>query len=351
MKKNKFGFSLVEILISVTLLGALALAGMQIIKSQSKSLNKSQFDSEVALLTNQINAILGDPAKCIATFGPPNTVSALNGTIQHVASTFYVKTHASAPATGYGNMGIFISQMNLNSDLTKIGQKQSTLVLTFDRKEMLKTSASNPTLKTTVELYVETDAATKNITACRSLAQKNDIWSRGNGTHIYYNGGNVSIGSSTTANTALEVNGPIKFGDQTTAPASCSSQIEGSQRYNKSTKQMEYCTTADNVNFFWKNISGNHIETRQGFVNICGCGAHVCCYNFNYSTPFNVQTLGLTITLASVTTGGNDTWGHSRLATTTHFQNVTRSGATACFDHIDYDMFNCGQFSFIAVGE
>ncbi|MDD4976930.1 MAG: type II secretion system protein, partial [Bacteriovorax sp.] len=57
-KKDNRGFSLVELIIVFGLLGGVGLAIMNLTKQSTKSSTKYQFDSEIMLITNEINAIL-----------------------------------------------------------------------------------------------------------------------------------------------------------------------------------------------------------------------------------------------------------------------------------------------------
>jgi len=56
------------------------------------------------------------------------------------------------------------------------------------------------------------------------------------GSSVYRSTGNVGIGTN-TPQTALDVNGAIKIGSQPT----CNAATEGTQRYNSSIKNMEFC--------------------------------------------------------------------------------------------------------------
>lgn len=99
---SKKGFSLVEVLITGALLGGLALVGINLTKQSKVSSTKMQFDTDMTLTTNEINAILSDPTKCLATLGSTSSPTNING-------KFFTVSSGSAPANGYGNSGLVIS--------------------------------------------------------------------------------------------------------------------------------------------------------------------------------------------------------------------------------------------------
>jgi prepilin-type N-terminal cleavage/methylation domain-containing protein len=197
-KKNG-GFSLVEVMIVTGVLGVLSLAVMNITKQSTKSSTKFQFDSDVILTVNEINGILSDPAKCLTTFtnatqaaSPANPV--LNATPANVFSPTGIagipSTTRKYTLTGgpYGNSGLMIASYSL--DLGAI--PDPLLTINFQNKAILGTG----TIPKTIKLYVE-KTGPGVITLCRSISTAfAHIWSHGIGSKIYYNGGNVGIGTS-----------------------------------------------------------------------------------------------------------------------------------------------------------
>ena len=120
--KNKSGFSLVEIMMVVGLLGGLSLLLMNMSKQMNKSSSKYQFDSEILLITNEINGILSNPHRCLTTFtnatqGAPPAVPVLSGTPANVLNPTGI---AGTPSSTrkftltdgpYGNGGVIVSSI------------------------------------------------------------------------------------------------------------------------------------------------------------------------------------------------------------------------------------------------
>ena len=65
--KNQSGFTLVEIMVAVGLLGGLAVAGMSLFKNQDKAQKNVEKNYEVTAITNEIRNVLSNPANCLAS--------------------------------------------------------------------------------------------------------------------------------------------------------------------------------------------------------------------------------------------------------------------------------------------
>lgn len=254
--KNNSGMGLVEVMVTAGILGVLAIVGMQLTKTQTKSTVKSSFDSEILLINNEINALLSDPQKCLAAFGGKNAELELNSTPN--ISGKYTSIAGGASDSGYGNAGISIDKYDLKATPSEVNNKNSYLIINYKNKNLLKGSNGADTVQKKMALYVEVDAA-KKITACRSLSSSStDIWTRGDRAAIYYSGGNVGIGNSAPV-AALDVAGGIKPGNESQV-ASCNTQSEGSIRYNTTKKAMEFCNGS-----VW-DVFGMRMESGTGLV-------------------------------------------------------------------------------------
>lgn len=246
LRKSEKGFSLVEVMIATAALGGLALVLLNLSKQTTKSSTKYQFDTEVTLIINEINAILSDPTKCQATFNPTGTANIVNpGSIN---GKYYTIGSGQAPANGYGNGGININGYALTIPATP--NTDGTLSITFQNKNILKGSAGPSLLSKKINLYIQQDA-NGLITSCRSLSTSSaDIWTRGTGANIYYNGGNVGIGTATPG-TTFEVAGGIKPGSATTG-TSCAPNPEGTFAYDMTAHSPVYCSDTS----VWKAMGG-----------------------------------------------------------------------------------------------
>lgn len=258
MKKIN-GFSLVELLIVVAGLAVVAVVSMQIQKNQNKTSAKGNFDSDVLLTTNEINAILSDPTKCFSTLGGKNALSEVTGIDSINTNKYYSVASGAAPASGYGNSNFKITSYVLSATAADVSANNSFLLINFENKQILKGATGPNTITKKINLYVEVDA-NKNITKCRSLSSSStDIWSRGSGSDIFYNGGKTGIGTISPA-VILDIAGEIKVAN---TGAICNSSIEGSIRYNSTSKVMEFCNGTA-----WSNIGGNISGTQ---VNMYQC--------------------------------------------------------------------------------
>jgi len=197
------GFTLVEVMIAAAALAGLSLVLLNLTKQSTKSSVKYAFDTETNLTTNEIIGNLSSPAKCLLVLGGKNALSTPAG-ILHINDQYYVSSHTSAPANGYGNAGIKISNYSLASTATDLAFNVSYLNIIFENKKIL---GGPSTVTQKVKLYVEVNGA-KEITGCHSITKHTtDIWSRGSSNIIFYPG-KVGVGTTAPAFT-LDVAGAI----------------------------------------------------------------------------------------------------------------------------------------------
>lgn len=246
LSKNS-GLSLVEIMIVTAVLGGLAIVGMQMTKTQTKAVAKASFDSESNLITNEIVSILSDPNKCFATLGGMDASSTSTGINSINGNKYYSQVSSSAPVNGYGNANINISTYALSATAADIASNNSSLLINYQNKNILKGTSAVETITKKVKLYVEVDGSNK-IIRCRSLSSSSaDIWTRGAGSVVHYNGGKVGVGTS-TPQASLDIAWEVKIAN---SGAACTGATEGTLRYNSSSKLMEFCNGTS-----WGGIGG-----------------------------------------------------------------------------------------------
>jgi hypothetical protein len=211
--KNNRGVSLLEVMIAAGALGILSAMVMGIVRLSGKSTAKLAQDSDVTYTVNEIYALLSDPKRCIKTFGP--TAAGGNG-VNPTSIISQVEVTSGGDPTNPNDITVlsekfFSEEDNANSD-SKIGNAklqiksyrlaggvgESTLTITFYKKRILENdpnSDEKEEFTRMINMYTESSTASLgNMTLCRSLASADtDIWSRGEGSKIFYSAGNVGI--------------------------------------------------------------------------------------------------------------------------------------------------------------
>lgn len=263
MKKNNRGFSLVELMIVVGMLGGLGLGVMNITKQSNKSSTKFQFDSDVTLTTNEINGILSNPAKCLTTLGSTATPT-------NIVGKYYTSTVPPGDQ-GYGNSRLKVASYTLTGTAPN-----GVLTIAYENKNILKGSTGSPTVPKKINMYIE--GAPGAITMCRSLSTSTtDIWSHGTGTDINY-AGNVGIGTTSPA-TQLEVNGGLALKTATAKPT-CNSSTRGTFWFTQAgagvKDSIEACSKDAADAYAWSTLGaggiGGNTTTITGVNPACPIG-------------------------------------------------------------------------------
>lgn len=211
INKNNSGFTLVELMIVVALLGGLSMVVMQITKDMNKTSLKAQADADIILATNEIVSILSNPRSCAATFGATfyedgtTNTGTLTRTI--AAGTITKIVHKPSVTSTAQDKYVVDAKFGTTNEVVKsyslapgVSGDSAILTVTFEKKAMLN-GGSAGTLARKINLYVELNGS--NIKACRSLSTFDlDIWTRAaTQNDIFYQLGNVGIGTDTPINT------------------------------------------------------------------------------------------------------------------------------------------------------
>ncbi len=173
--------------------------------------------SEASLITNEMIAILSDPANCLASLGGKDAATTNAGSILNMVQKAQPRFQVN---NAYGNGKIKINSYSLTASDPDVGLATNTTMLhiNFNRKA---TQPGAGDIVKKIKLYVEVDGTNK-ITLCRSLSTAStDIWSRGSGGDIYYAGGRVGIETASPTST-LQVAGGIRAAKGDTSASNAS---------------------------------------------------------------------------------------------------------------------------------
>jgi prepilin-type N-terminal cleavage/methylation domain-containing protein len=278
-KKNS-GFSLVEVMVVAALIGGLAVVLATMNKNVSKTSTKAQADSDIMLATNEIVALLANPSSCAATFGATfNTNGVANtGTMAlpvpdaSIPAMVYKPTATAAAVSRYVKNTLFgTSNREITAySLTAVTGRIADLAITYKLPVILGGSGS---LVRIVKIYYELNGGF--ISACRSLStMSSEIWSRGSGTNILYNG-KVLLGPGVAeqvtvpsyANAALVVRGGIRALGGVLA---ASQTIDSDVRLKKDIRPIKTAANSiyslRGVTYLWNDVAfsrGIEDESRQ----------------------------------------------------------------------------------------
>ena len=248
IKKYNRGFSLVEIMMVVGMLGGLSLVVMNMTKQSGKSSAKYDFDSDKTQITNEITGILSNSASCLTALGGINAVDSTTTPVTSIGTQYYslVSTTPAPPANGYGNAGIKIASYALSATPAEVTANTSWLLINFQGKDILGTQG----IKTNrIKLNVTVNGSNL-ITACNAVAS-------GSGT-------NGLSGA--------------------TAGANCTTL--GAQAFDSVTGAPLYCNN-DSPQKHWTALGGGI----KAWVRFNGDGTSACAGNVNcpISGSFNIS--------------------------------------------------------------
>lgn len=208
MKNNENGFTLVEIMVSVGLLGALALSGAQMFKNQTQAQITVEKNYEVTTITNEIRNLLSNATNCQASLAGQNpssgSVTKLRKEVNTVLTDSY-QVNTQLP----GNIRITSYQL----------VKTHPGLLTNETILQVKMSRGKAVLKDEAVRHIKISykLSGANILTCIASSSGSDsLWevSTVDVNDIHYPTGQVGIGTS-DPQSALEVNGNILLNNST----------------------------------------------------------------------------------------------------------------------------------------
>lgn len=176
MKNNK-GFSLIEILIAIGLLGALSTWMMNIFTQQTKNEKTTATNMDIDAIGQEIRNIVADGLSCEKNFKGvnPNGANAVKE-LQKVLSDGTAQKRFIANGKKVGNSGVLITGFDLKTDDTYLipkGQKvgETVLLINYDRGKMVQ-GAKLKSFKIPLSVSVDDSG---NILTCHALASTTNL--------------------------------------------------------------------------------------------------------------------------------------------------------------------------------
>ncbi len=173
MKQRKdSGFSLVEILIAIGLLGALSAWMMNIFTQQTKNEKTTATNMDIDAIGNEVRNIMADGLSCAKTFqgmeyNKPDAITE----ISKVLSDGSVQKRFAINSKKIGNSSVLISSYELKTDdtylvpaNTKTGE--TVLVINYDRGKMIQ-GTKNKTFRIPLSITIDDN---NKIVTCHALA-------------------------------------------------------------------------------------------------------------------------------------------------------------------------------------
>lgn len=165
-KTLESGFSLIEVLVVVGLMGIVALGTATMISNMTKASKGVQFVTEVTALTQELRGTISNITSCETTFGrlrvggplDPNVTTA----VSLIAIAGSTTTYDTAPTSLYGNRTVHIDAIEFGAPGTYLGPHPSPSP--FQTRMRLRYSTPADVVGTSnvmrdVMVFVRTDAA------------------------------------------------------------------------------------------------------------------------------------------------------------------------------------------------
>jgi prepilin-type N-terminal cleavage/methylation domain-containing protein len=217
------GFTLLEVMVAMGIMGVAAVGGMRLMNNQMKSAKTVETRFEYGTIVNEIREILGDRNSCRATFNGRNIDNTPEGTvtsIQHITNfglptqvtrAKYPSNTNPALATTFGNGTVKILGYRLTTvdgdptvGVLPVGTATEGSAMLLIRFAVAaggggagNTTGTSETVKK-IKLNVQINAAARTITECSSTGAMADL----EGRYVNVTGdtmtGNLRMGDATT---------------------------------------------------------------------------------------------------------------------------------------------------------
>jgi prepilin-type N-terminal cleavage/methylation domain-containing protein len=205
------GFTLIEILIGVVILGMMSLATASLFNTLLASQNAVKFHTQLDNFNEEVRALLSSPQACLNSFQGISLTSATNLSVTNLKDAAGAVRYDKS--TLLGDRSFTVASFKLNNYVDRLAPNgTATLAITVQGSQQ---SVGPQQLVRTVEIQTQKDASNK-LTYCVALAKMSDgLWQRmpTNPGNIFFSfpapQGNVGIGTA-TPKTLLDVNGAIR---------------------------------------------------------------------------------------------------------------------------------------------
>ena len=241
-------------MVAVGLVGIIALGAASTVSWLFKSNNTNRLKIELENLNEEIRSLLARSQACtntmnrngvqmnLAVFPIPSIPAVRDYTLP-----FGADIYVADGTTRYGDRTLQITNLTLTKDPAL---PPDIFTLTILYRTAIE-AAGSQNFARTIQISTVRDAANL-LTSCVALSKGNDsLWQRQttNPLNIYYDAGNVGVGLN-APQVSLDVQGGVRPGNETVVTA-CNGAVEGTTRYNRGAKRMEFCDGT-----VWKSMGG-----------------------------------------------------------------------------------------------
>ncbi|MGB0454327.1 MAG: tail fiber domain-containing protein [Bacteriovoracaceae bacterium] len=262
LRKNEQGGILPVLLLLGVAIAGLAYYVIGMMKQAEVNNVRRQFALDVNLSVNEIRSILTDPAKCLKTFESTFTPNFIVEKIDEVSGNIEKKKYFTL-----GNAGSekdYFGHSNFNIlEYELLDGPKDFLFVKVKQKGLLKAKGGPDSFFKKIEMYVEMDGG-GNLKTCRSLSDTDDqLWSRGSGVSVYYNGrvgietespvnvDSVSVHNDDPDAEGLTVDGVMQIIGQTVAK---------SYEYDSDEILKESITSIENSYEIFNELNGHYFQ-------------------------------------------------------------------------------------------
>lgn len=155
--RNRNGFTLVEIMIAVGVLGGLTLVLMQVMKSQTKTSVKTQIEADLAQMKTEIQSLINNPANCNANFkGRAAGTIALTSLLRCNIPTVNCKTTGTTTGVVVPQLAVDVTP-NWAPGANRYSQKVRIKSISLEIQNTSPPGGTSPLVLTPIVLTVTTE--------------------------------------------------------------------------------------------------------------------------------------------------------------------------------------------------